>query len=312
MPNPRNFAELPPFPGGEGRTVLVTGADGRIGGATVRLLGSHGWNVVALAPQYRNLSPDLATLHVGSATSEADVAAALEGADAVVHLAAIPHWDDGTPYDVYSTNVVSTFNVLTQAAQAGIGRAVIASSIQASGIPGNHHRVLPPYFPLDEELPPVHDEWYSLSKFSDELTARMVASRWGMDVVALRFPWVDAAEELDKVIETWTADPLEGMRLGWSYLDLRDAALAVEAALHAPISGALVVQLAAQDTLVPYATEELLDEYAPSVPRRAGFPGRSAPVDTSRARELLGFTPQYSIDLTPVGLADSVRSASLA
>lgn len=278
------------------RSVLVTGADGRIGRATVARLRADGWHVVALAPRFRALTAEDADLRVGDATSEADIAAALDGVDAVVHLAAVPHWEHGTPYEVYTTNVVSTFNVLVQAAQRGIRRAVIASSIQASGVPGNHHDVLPAYYPIDESLPTVHDEWYSLSKYSDELTARMVASHWGMSIVALRFPWVDEADNLRVVGEEWARDPEQGVKLGWSYLDVRDAAAAVALSLEAGIDGAVVVQLAAPQTLVPFPTEALLDAYAPSVARRMEFPGRTVPVDTERSRRLLGFEAEHEIE----------------
>lgn len=278
------------------RSVLVTGADGRIGRATVARLRADGWHVVALAPRFRTLTHEDADLRVGDATNEADVAAALDGVDALVHLAAVPHWEHGTPYEVYTTNVVSTFNVLVQAAERGIRRAVIASSIQASGVPGNHHDVLPAYYPIDESLPTVHDEWYSLSKYSDELTARMVASRWGMSIVALRFPWVDEADALRLVGEEWTRDPAEGVKLGWSYLDVRDAATAVARSLDADIDGAVVVQLAAPNTLVPFDTETLLDTYAPGVPRERVFAGRTVPVSTERAQHLLGFVAEHEIE----------------
>ncbi len=278
------------------RSVLVTGADGRIGRATVARLREDGWRVVALAPRFRTLTAEDAELHVGDATNESDVAAALDGVDAVVHLAAVPHWEHGTPYEVYTTNVVSTFAVLVQAAQKGIRRAVIASSIQASGVPGNHHDVLPSYFPIDESMPTVHDECYSLSKNSDELTARMVASHWGMSIVALRFPWTDDADALRVVAEEWTRDPAQGVKLGWSYLDVRDAAAAVSRSLEAEVDGALVVQLAAPDTLVPFETEELLDVYAPGVPRQRIFPGRRVPVSTDRAQQRLGFVATHLID----------------
>ncbi|WP_353112838.1 NAD(P)-dependent oxidoreductase [Microbacterium sp.] len=277
------------------RSVLVTGADGRIGRAAVARLRADGWRVVALAPRFRSLTEADAVLRTGDATDEADVAAALDGVDAVVHLAAVPHWEHGTPYEVYTTNVVSTFNVLVQAAERGIRRAVIASSIQASGVPGNHHDVLPAYYPIDESLPPVHDEWYSLSKYSDELTARMVASRWGMSIIALRFPWVDEADALREVGEEWTKDPAQGVKLGWSYLDVRDAATAVVRSLEAPVEGSLVVQLAAPRTLVPFDTEELLDAHAPGVPRERFFPGRAVPVSTDRAERLLGFVPEHEL-----------------
>ncbi len=286
--------------------VLVTGADGRIGRAAVARLKADGWSVVALAPRFRYLTESDAELRLGDATRESDVRDALRGVSAVVHLAAIPHWENGTPYEVYTTNVVSTFAVLVQAAEQGIDRVVVASSIQASGVPGNHHDVLPAYYPIDEELPTVHDEWYSLSKFSDELTARMVASRWGTTVVSLRLPWTDDADALRVVADLWRDDPAQGVKLGWSYLDVRDAATAIARALDAPVEGALVVQLAAPTTLVPFDTELLLDRFAPDVPRHGAFPGRTVPVSIDRARDLLGFVAEHELELAPLGDSELV------
>ena len=106
----------------------------------------------------------------------------------VVHLAALAHPTAGTPYDVYTTNVVSTFNVLAQAGALGIDRAVVASSINAFGVPFNPHDVRPAYFPLDEKIPADVADWYSLSKQNDENTARMAWRRWGIDVVVVPVP----------------------------------------------------------------------------------------------------------------------------
>jgi hypothetical protein len=43
------------------------------------------------------------------------------------------------------------------------------------------------------------------------------------------------------------------------------------------------------------SSEELLDTYAPGVPRLRRFVGNEALVDTTRARELLSFTPKLSV-----------------
>lgn len=275
--------------------VLVTGADGTIGRATVSALCEQNVDVVAFSKTFSG--PTGAEIDVeGDCRSEMDVVAALQGAKAVVHLAALPHWNAGTPYDVYTTNVVSTFNVLTHAADAGVERAVIASSIHASGIPGNHDPLVQMEYPIDEREPNHHDEWYSLSKFADECTAAMVASRWGMSIAALRFPLVNKQEVLVHTAEEWARDPLSGVKLGWAYLDVRDAARAVLAALGAHFSGAQIFQLAAPLTLMTAPTDELLDRYAPLAIRRNTFAGRTAPVDTSRARTILGFEPHYLLD----------------
>lgn len=279
-----------------GKRVLVTGATGRIGSVLVRHLNDLGALVTALSV---NADPTLKAdrVLVGDTRSEADVADALEGAEFVVHLAAIAHRDAGTPYDVYSTNVVSTFNVLAQAGAAGIRRAVVASSINAYGVPMNHHDVYPAYFPLDERIPADIDDWYSLSKQNDENTARMAWRHWGIDVVSLRFPHVHSPEALTRQSEWYREDPRQGMREGWAYLDTRDAARAISLGLTARLTGAHVALVAAATTNAPYRTEDLLQAFAPGVPRLRRFVGREVPVDLTVARTLLGFQALYELDL---------------
>src|SRR5215216_2223140 len=93
-----------------GRRVLVTGATGRIGLVTVRHLTELGALVTTLSnAEHPDLKAD--RILIGDTRSEADVAEALTDAEFVVHLAALAHPSVGTPYDVYSINVVSTFNV---------------------------------------------------------------------------------------------------------------------------------------------------------------------------------------------------------
>lgn len=279
--------------------VLVTGANGRIGRAVAALLHARGDRVVAMSLSFEEPYPfprtDITTV-AGDCTIETDVERAFEigeslgGVDQVVHLAARAHQSAGTPIQVFSTNVVSTFTVLTVAARRGASRAVVASSIHATGLLGHHERPLPDRFPIDESQPARLDDWYSLSKHTDEHIAAMVASRWGLPVVALRFPLVASAPELAATARLYAADPDTGVREGWSYLDEAEAARAVRCALDASTTGADVLHIAAPDTLMPDGTDGLLDRYAPGVPRLRPFPGRTVPIDTSRAAERIGFT----------------------
>ncbi|GAA3341283.1 NAD(P)-dependent oxidoreductase [Curtobacterium pusillum] len=280
------------------RRVLVTGASGGIGAVTTAHLASHGIAVTAL--DRHGVLPAEADRHVrADATDPAAVGAALEDADAVVHLAAIPHPTLGPPWEVFSTNVTATFAVLSEAGARGIRRAVIASSVNASGVPFNPRRVLPAYYPIDEDLPVDLGDPYSLSKSVDESSARTAHRMWGIDVVAFRFPLVKDHETLVAAAAHAARDPGATVREGWSYLDVRDAARAVHAALVAPIEGAHVVGLAAPDTLLPGPTEELLARWAPGVPIRSPLPGRAAAVDTSRAELLLGFRPEHTLETDP-------------
>ncbi len=277
------------------RRVLVTGADGKIGRAVVADLIGRGLAVTGLATGWS--SPSRADRTVtGDATVITDVAEAIDGVDAVVHLAAIPHRDLAPPYEVYRVNTDATFNVLSQAAASGVRRAVIASSINAFGVPMRPGHRLPAYFPIDEDIPVELGDWYSLSKRSDELTAEMVAAHWGTAVIALRFPFVGTPEQVRAHASHVSH---QQVREGWSYLDLTDAAEAVHAALVAPLEGAHVVGLSAPDTYRPEPSLDLLAAHAPEVPVRRPVAGREALIDTSRARDLLGFVARRSAGLEP-------------
>jgi nucleoside-diphosphate-sugar epimerase len=276
--------------------VLVTGAAGRIGSVTTRHLTELGALVTALTiVEDPALKAD--RVIIGDTRSEADVAVALADVEFVVHLAALAHPTSGTPYDVYTTNVVSTFNVLAQAGALGIKRAVVASSINAFGVPFNPADIRPAYYPLDEKIPSDVADWYSLSKQNDENTARMAWRRWGIDVVSFRFPHVNSAEVLQRQSDGFIENPARGVREGWSYLDTRDAARAIESGLTASLSGAHTFFVAAGTTNAPYATEALLDAFAPNAPRLRRFVGREVPIDLTAARTVLGFEAQYELDL---------------
>lgn len=268
-----------------GARVLLTGEQGRIGSATARHLRDLGAEVLG------------ATERQIDTRDAPAVAAAMTGVDLVVHLAAIPAPDVAPWPEVFGNNVTSTFNVLWAAGEAGVARAVIASSINVSGLPYNSHPVLPAYFPFDEELPPDLDDPYSLSKTVDELTAGMAVRHWGLDVAAIRFPFTAARPVLVEHAEELAADPGQGVREGWTYLDVRDAARVVELSLTRPLTGLQPVFVCADQTAVPYPTEALLDAFAPGVPRRRAVAGRDVPVDLTRARTLLGFRAEHQLDL---------------
>lgn len=283
-----------------GRSILVTGAEGRIGSATCERLTSLGAHVTALSLP-REDAPEVAAERVlhGDTRNDDDVRAALDGVELVVHLAAIPSPELADWTTVFSTNVVSTFTVLAHAGERGISRAVIASSINAYGGPYNSHDVRPAYYPLDERLPADLDDPYSLSKFTDERTAEMAARHWGTDIIALRFPMTAPQDVLTEHAAQAAVDPTHGATEGWSYLDSRDAARAVELSLLSTAKGAHAVFVAADTTNVPFDTDDLLDRYAPGVPRLRSFAGREVPIDLTRARTLLGFRAEHLLPLEP-------------
>lgn len=275
------------------RHVLVTGAAGLLGRQVVDQLRTAGVGVTALELQPGD-DLDVDRLVVASASDEDAVRDALTGVDGVVHLAALRSPDLGTAQQVFIGNSSATFNVLETAAQAGVRRAVIASSYSITGMPFAPHDRHPAYLPIDEQLPLQVEDPYALSKQVDERTAEMMWWRHGLSVVALRYPFLGAADrELPERAEQIAKDPSFGAREFWTYLETGDAAAAAVAGLTEPEPGFHALALAAPVTLAPYPTTQLLDAFHANVPRRRSFPGRSAPVDTHRARAVLGWTPRY-------------------
>lgn len=275
--------------------VLVTGAAGRLGRNVLTACADAGIATRALILA-RDEAAGLATDHVviGDARDRVIVERALADVDAVVHLAAIPSPNGGTAEEVFCGNTSATFTVLESAARAGVRHAVIASSHAATGLPFAASVRRPAYLPIDEEIPLQVEDPYALSKQVDELTASMMWWRHGLSVIALRFPFLgDPDDRLPRRATELAAYPARGATELWGYLDYRDAAQSCVAALTRRRPGCHVVTLAAPTTLAPYPTEQLLDAFLPHVARRTRFPGRTAPFDLTRARDLLGFAPQY-------------------
>ncbi|WP_127504397.1 NAD-dependent epimerase/dehydratase family protein [Actinoplanes solisilvae] len=271
--------------------VLVTGAAGLIGSAVLDLLAATGITTTALILEPADVRADR-TL-IGDAGDPRLVADAVDGTDAVIHLAAIPRPGLDPDEEIFARNTRATFVVLDQAGRRGIHNVAIASSYAIGGLPFARVPLRLPYLPIDAALPLQITDPYALSKRADEATADMVNRRYGTTVVALRLPFVGApGDRLGPIAELWAAEPGRGAADVWSYLDVRDAARALVAALRPAAPGSHVLYVAAPETLSPRPTEWLLDRFHPGVPRPA-FPGRTVPIDLGPARDLLGFTAEH-------------------
>jgi len=274
------------------KRVLVTGAAGRLGRVVLARLAGAGVATVGLD---RVEATDTAADRVvtGDGADPDVVRDALDGVDAVVHLAAIPAPTLDTPERVFGGNSLATFAVLDAAGRAGIRRAVIASSQSIYGLAFSPEPLDPAYVPIDEAHPLQIADPYALSKQADEATAVMVARRYGMTVVALRYPMLGGQERLREIAASWRDDPARGARPLWAYLDDRDAAEAAWLSLSTPLDGYHMFQVAAPDTLAALPTTELLDAFYPNVPRRREFTGREVPFDIGPAARVLGHRAAY-------------------
>lgn len=106
-------------------TVLVTGASGMLGGAVARTLRDRGLDVRAF--QRRPAGIDGVQDVCGSLTSAEDVRRAVQGADAVVHLAAKVSIS-GPESEYRAINIGGTANILDAMRGEGVSRLVNISS----------------------------------------------------------------------------------------------------------------------------------------------------------------------------------------
>lgn len=280
--------------------VLVTGAGGAIGSAVAAALTDAGVDVVALDRRFVHDPGPRAHRVEGDVTDERDVAAAIAGCEAVAHLAAYPSPAAASAREVFRVNTQGAFTVLSLAGELGIRRAVIASSINANGLTFHPQHPLPRSFPLTIDEPARIADWYSLSKADDERTAAMCAERFGTSIVCLRLPHTADGAVLDQIAERNRQRPHEAVQEGWAYLHTTDAAAAFVAALAATVPAgpvgarSVAVLIAADEALIPWATDAALEHFAPGVPLTIPLPGRTRAIDTRPARALLGWQPRHA------------------
>jgi nucleoside-diphosphate-sugar epimerase len=167
-----------------GDAILVTGANGFVGRMLCEALAGAGRTVrKAVRAPLAGFS-DLAVGEIGPAT---DWRAALEGAGAVVHLAARTHVLRETAPDSLAEyrriNVAGTDRLARAAAAAGVRRLVFLSSVKVNGERTDAR-------PFTEDDAPRPEDAYGVSKWEAEQVLARAAAETGLKVVVLRPPLV--------------------------------------------------------------------------------------------------------------------------
>jgi nucleoside-diphosphate-sugar epimerase len=274
-------------------TVCVTGAAGKVGRFTVLDLLAQGYLVVGVdvVPRPADLpGQDRMAYLQADLEDYGDVAEVLAGCDAVVHLANVPAPGLVPPARTFARNTVMNANVFLAAVQLGLRRVVWASSETTLGL---DFTVPPRYVPIDEDHYPYPTSTYALSKVVSETAAEQIAAWSGIPFVALRLSNVILPEAYAAFL-SWQHDPQARKWNLWSYIDVRDAALACRLTLEADVTGARSYVIANADTVMSTPSAELLDAVFPGVPRRQPVEGTTSLFSIEKARAELGFEPRHS------------------
>jgi nucleoside-diphosphate-sugar epimerase len=267
--------------------LLLTGATGRVGSHLLPRLVAQGHDVRAVARS------EVAAERVKTAGAEPVLAdlmdpdgyrAALDGRDAVVHLAAVLRSTDDDK--IRRANLEATRRLAGAALDAGVARFVFTSTNLV--YPGGLGR---PASEDDEPAPPAAWGAYPASKAEAEraLLALHRDRGLGLRIVRLAFVYGEGDPHLAESLR-WAGQWPGHQRL--QLIHHADAAQAVGRALHAPgIDGR--IYNAADESPVTAVELHALN----GVP----FPDRPAGdadlwhgmVDTTRIRQELGFRPWY-------------------
>jgi UDP-glucose 4-epimerase len=175
----------------KGKRIVVVGGAGLIGSHTVDLLTMEDVAEIVIYDNFvrgthENLREALRDSRVkifeaGGDITQADILdAALKGADAVLHFAAL--WllqCHEYPRSAFEVNVRGTFNILDACVRNGVKRLVWSSSASVYGDAVEE--------PMTEDHPFNNKNFYGATKICGEAMARAYHYRYGLDFVGLRY-----------------------------------------------------------------------------------------------------------------------------
>lgn len=277
--------------------VLVTGALGRVGRASVTALAAAGHEVTATDLAGASGSD---TGHGARALLHADLAdagdafAVVRGHDVVVHAAAIATPTSHPPHTVFHNNLMAAFNVIEASVRWGVTRLVNISSESVLGWAFAEREIRPDYLPVDEEHPLRPQDPYALAKsFAEQLcTAAVVRS--ALRVISLRPGMVLWPDTYQATLGPFLRDPSLPLPT-LSYVDGRDLADAIVLAAGSDLPGHAVCYVVAAD--LPARADLAVEAHKCFGDRVAVRPVDrvdAAGTSPARARQLLGFVARHS------------------
>lgn len=210
--------------------VAITGAGGLVGRVLVGRLDPGRFEVVALG----RADADVTDLD--------EVARAVAGSDAIVHLAA--NADVGASWeDLVGPNLIGAYHVYEAARRRRVRRVVFASSNHVVGMYlTDDERFIDPEHPIEvgADAPIRPDSLYGASKAWGEALGRFYAERHGLEVVCLRIGWVTEDDRPPGQSDPIRGGPEVQRRAPAMWLSHRDCVSLVAASLEAEVGFAIV------------------------------------------------------------------------
>ncbi len=272
--------------------IVVTGAAGRLGRRVVQLLVDRDREVLATDQlDADDLPAKFVRCDLKDAQAVGDI---LKGAEAVIHMGAIPGPLREDPRVIFDNNVSCDFNVMMSAAELGLRRVVFSSSAFGMGWAHDGNAFVPLYLPLDEEHPMMPFEPYGLSKQVGEDIGRMIARNSPTTVVSLRFTNVALPEVQAEF--PWPAPTPENplTLVMWAYADARDVAEAQVLAVDAEIEEYEAFMLAQPSSRFNEPTIDIVkNNFGDRVEIREGLSGAASVISTEKAQRMLGWRPRH-------------------
>ncbi|MXM63114.1 NAD-dependent epimerase/dehydratase family protein [Streptomyces sp. HUCO-GS316] len=186
------------------RTVLLTGAAGRVGTLMQNLLPAFGHELRLFDVRPIEGDPDAITADLAD---KAAVREAVRGVDAIVHLAGISL---EAPFEkILRANIEGTYHLYEAAREEGVGRIVFASSNHAVGFtprPRGDDPLIPVYTPRRP------DTFYGLSKAFGEDLAQLYWDKHGLETVSVRIGSCFPQPTSVRMLSIWMS-PGDGARL---------------------------------------------------------------------------------------------------
>lgn len=277
--------------------ILVSGARGKVGAATVDRLLRDGHEVTAVdaAPAVYERAREVVYIQADLADA-GHAAAVVPSHDAVVHAAAIASPAHNPPHVIFQNNLMATYNAVEAAERSGVQRFVHLSSETVPGFSYPRRSFYPEYAPIDEAHPVRPQDSYALSKWFGEELMRASVARSDVTGISLRPSWVQWEGNVERNVGPIVRDGgTDRSRSFWSYISVYDLADLIALAVTADTPGHEVLYAAGPDNAAGGPLHELIRRnFGDEVQLRPIDRPDASGISTAKARRVLGWEPTRS------------------